>query len=167
VPPNSRGQGQRVEMMRNETQSFREQLKSANFEWVPPWEVFENFFQTERAPRGERGYHRDMFHDNLAPIGSLVVAFGLRCDSSRSPKQTNRQAIRMPIETPIAVFLGLCCALFCLEAVVNPKSGSRGMKFQDHVSRASKFFTFQARWANFHISLIISCIFPHLPPIFI
>jgi len=106
VPPNSRGQGQRVEMMRNETRA-----SESNFEWVPPWEVFENFFQTERAPRGERGYHRDMFHDNLAPIGSLVVAFGLRCDSSRSPKQTNRQAIRMPIETPIAVFLGLCCGV--------------------------------------------------------
>jgi hypothetical protein len=46
----------------------------------------------------------------------------------------------MPIETPIAVFLGLCCALFCLEAVVNPKSGSRGMDFQDHVSRAANFY---------------------------
>jgi hypothetical protein len=45
----------------------------------------------------------------------------------------------MPIETPIAVFLGLCCALFCLEAVVNPRSGSRGMEFQDHVSRAANF----------------------------
>jgi hypothetical protein len=100
--------------MRNETRASESNSNPPICDLVSLWEVLENFLQTERAPRG-RGYHRDMFHDNLAPIGSLVVAFGLRCDSSRSPRQTNRQAIRMPIETPIAVSWGCVARCFVLK----------------------------------------------------
>jgi hypothetical protein len=64
--------------------------------------------------------------------------------------ETNKQASHSHADRNAnCCFLGLCCALFCPEAVVNPKSGSRGMEFQDHVSRASKFLHSKPSGQNF------------------
>jgi len=116
--------------------------------WFSWEEVSRKLFQDSEEPFELLQEDKSIVHHPtrstsiLHPSERLVVALGCLRTSTTLPREQINGWHADRIETRQLLFLALCCAMFCLEAMVSFRSGSRGMEFSRHVSRPPAQFAF-------------------------